>query len=216
MAMKKYLFILILLPQIAIAQKFELAVMGGFNIHSLPFNNQATLVDKSQPGYVAGAKASLLLPIAQIGLGLEIAQIQEYNYTIPQYTNREYNYLAKPLITPYLFYNLRHEYPKGYVYAGLMGGPVVAAVGVNTLTTDANGKITGYTTAYNATIGFVAGAQAGFVVRVDKHIGITGEAGLRYTQYDYKPVHSTSQENPYYYKYLYFPITAGIRYRFRT
>ncbi|MDR3679807.1 MAG: hypothetical protein P4L41_07565 [Flavipsychrobacter sp.] len=213
----KYLLLLLLLPQVTIAQNFEVGILGGFNVHSRPFSNLSTLEDKSQPGYAVAAKASLLLPKAQIGLGVEMVSIQEYNYKMPQYTSREYNYIAKPLITPYLFYNIRYVSTKGYVYAGLMGGPTIAAVGVNTWQYNGyNGAVSGYSTAYNSTLGFVAGAQAGFVVRVDKHIGITGEAGLRYTQYDYKPVVVTSQENPYFYKYLYFPITAGVRYRFRT
>lgn len=196
------------------AQNFEVGVFGGINFHNKPYNNRYTLEDKTQASYAFGAKASLVLPKAQIGLGVEMANIKEYNYSIPTYTARQYNYIAKPLITPYLFYNLTHATNNGYLYAGIMGGPTVASVGVNTWEYNGyNGAISGYTTAYNSTVGFVAGAQAGFVIKVDKRIGISGEIGLRYTDYNYKPAITTLQDDPYHYRFVYFPVTAGVRYR---
>lgn len=211
----KYLILLLLLPQIAVAQNFEVGVFGGFNFHNRPYNNEYTLADKTQPGYALGAKASLILPRAQIGLGVEMVDILEYNSNLPTYNTREYNYIAKPLITPYLFYNLTHPTTNGYLYAGLMAGPAVASVGVNTLQYNGSyGALSGYTTTYNSSVGYIMGAQAGFLIKASKRrIGISGEFGARYTDYNYKPVAATLQENRYHYRYFYFPVTAGVRYR---
>jgi len=200
---------------VAAAQNFEVGVFGGFAFHSRPYNNRYVIDDKTQPGYVVGAKASLTLPKAQIGLGVEMVNVQEYNYDLPTYSSRIYNNLAKPLITPYLFYNLLHNTPTGgYLYAGIMGGPVVASVGSNTLEYNGpNSTLSGYQTTYNSTLGYILGAQVGFAARVAKRVRICGEFGMRYTNYDYKPVNSTLQDDPYHYRYFYFPVTVGVRYR---
>jgi len=107
------------------------------------------------------------------------------------------------------------DFSDGYFYAGIMAGPAIADVGVNTWEySNGNNTIpSGYTTTYNSVIGYVAGIQGGAVFYVTDAIGFTAEAALRYTDYNYNDPKSMTLDNPYHYKVYYFPITLGIRFR---
>jgi hypothetical protein len=208
--MKKLLFALIAVPFYCSAQQFEIGLDGGFAFHTLPMSNTIAKQDKPILGYAAGANIDLLLPHAQIGIGVSAAELSETNYLAPNYTIKVYDRIAHPLITPYAFYNYLWDQGSDYVYAGGMAGLAVASVGVNTF--DQTGPaVSGYTTAYNSTYGFVVGIQAGFIVRAGKHIGIGGQAAMRYTDYTYTPP-SNPGENPYVYRLFYFPFTVSLRY----
>ena len=208
--MKKILFILSMLPCICFAQQFEIAVDGGFNFHTLPMNNYIAKQDKPSGGYAAGASIDLLLPHTQIGIGVTIAQLTETNYLTPNYTIKVRNYVANPLTNPYAYYNHVWDQGKSYTYAGAMGGLAVASVGVNTYNYTGN-AITGYSTAYNSAIGYALGLQAGFIIRMNKHLGLGGEAAMRFTSFTYTPPNNPV-ENPYKYRLFYFPFTVSLKY----
>jgi hypothetical protein len=212
---RSLLSLLMILPIACYAQNFEVALNGGFSFHSLPAKNDYTHEDKTVASYAASFKAGLLFEHSQIGVGAEMCTMKEYNYFVPPYTQRIYTYLAKPLITPFVYYNRMYHFGAGYFYAGLMGGPAVASVGVNNYqyANGPYGNITGYTTSFNSTIGFEGGAQIGLVFDITSRMGINVEAALRYAAYSYKDPNSTYLDNPYNYRVFYFPMTAGIRYR---
>lgn len=213
--MKKLLLIVIMLPLYCQAQNFEFGINGGCNFHFLPINNIYTTQDKAILGYAAGFRANLVLPAAQIGVGVELANFVEYNYVMPVYTAKVFNHIAEPLISPYAFYNRTYSnIINGYLYTGVMAGVTIARVGVNSWQYN-NGIYnvpTGYSTVYNSARGFTAGLQAGAVLMVRKHLGLNLEAALRYTDYTYKAPSSTL-EDPYHYRLFYIPITLGLRYR---
>ncbi|MGN6568836.1 MAG: hypothetical protein ACTHJ0_12830 [Flavipsychrobacter sp.] len=213
--MKRLLLVLLLtLPLCSSAQTFEIGAAGGFNFHSRPADNVFTTQDKPMLGYTVAAKASLLLPQSQIGVGLEFSKITESNYLMPYYTTKVYNHLANPLITPYLFYNRRLNFTGSYFYYGLMFGPSIAKVGINQLVyVNGNSVPTDYTTTYNSAIGYAAGLQTGFVWHIAGQLSFSLEAAMRFVDYNYKDPGSKQTDNPYHYRYFYFPITAGLRVR---
>ena len=208
--MKKILLALALLPVSCFAQHFEIGVNGGFDFHSLPENNTIAHQDKPVLGYAGGACIDLRLPHAQIGIGVDVAQLSETNYLAPTYTLKIYNRVANPLITPHAIYNYVWNHHRAYSYAGGMAGLAIARVGVNSYYSNGS-SVTGYSTAYNSVTGFTAGLQAGFVMRAGKTIGIGGEAAMRYTSFTYTPPNNPA-ENPYKYRLFYFPFTVSIRY----
>jgi len=212
--MKRLLLFLCLIPFISVAQTFELGIAGGLNFHSRPADNIFTTQDKPMLGYALVAKASLILPESQIGVGVEMLKITEYNYLMPYYTVKVYNHLANPLITPYLFYNRRHTLSAGYLYYGLMFGPSIANMGVNALEYTHGGTVaTDYTTTYHSVVGYVGGIQAGIVFRLAGQLSFSAEAAMRFTDYYYRPPNNTQTDDPYRYRYFYFPITVGLRYK---
>lgn len=215
--MKRLLLLLLLIPAAGRAQNFEIGLNGGVTVHARPMKNNYTSQDKGKAGYAALAKVSLLLPHTQIGIGVEATSILETNALISPYTSSETNYLAKPLIVPHAFYNFVHYNGSNYIYGGLMVGLAVANLGVNTYeySSTSNNYITGYTTTYNSSLGFAAGLQAGFVscFGKSKRVGINVQAALRFVDYSYTDPHTTLPDNPYHYRYIYLPFTAGIRYR---
>jgi|GEM_PF-1037003 len=212
--MKQLLLLLFFVPLIASAQTFEIGAAGGIVFHSRPADNIFTTQDKPLLGYAVSARASLLLPESQIGVGIEIAKITESNYLMPYYTTKVYNHLANPLITPYMFYNRRLNLPRGYFYYGLMLGPSIANMGINNLVYKNGSTIaTDYTTTYNSVIGYAAGVQTGLVARLTGQLYFSLEAALRFTDYYYKPSNNKQTDDPYHYRYFYFPITAGLRVR---
>lgn len=214
--MKRLLLLLLLAPTVGRAQNFEIGLNGGVTVHARPMKNNYTSQDKVKVGFAALGKVSLLLPHTQIGIGVEATAITETNALISPYTSSETNYLAKPLIVPHAFYNFVHYNGQNYVYGGLMLGLAVASLGVNTYEYSSPGNyITGYTTAYNSSLGFAAGLQAGFVscFGKSKKLGVNVQAAIRYVNYNYKDPNSSLPDNPYNYRYIYLPFTAGIRYR---
>jgi len=210
--MKKLLLFIVVLPLFADAQSFELGVNGGISFHSLPAGNIYTHQDKPLSSFVWNARGDLLLPNAQIGIAIEMTQIDQTNFLAPNYTMKVHDHLAKPLTAPYVFYNFVKRSSVGYVYGGLMVGGVIAKIGINT--EEYSGTVvTGYTTAYNGAFGYVVGLQAGFVADLSKHFGVNVEAAMRYADYNYKDPSTTLPDDPYHYKLFYFPMTVGLRYR---
>ncbi|HXS38083.1 MAG TPA: hypothetical protein VN721_15375 [Flavipsychrobacter sp.] len=213
--MKKLLILLCIAPSLCCAQNFEVGINGGINFHSLPVKNIYTHQDKAKIGYAISFKAALMLPQYQIGIGGEMVSLSEYNYLMPVYTSRVYNNLAKPLIAPYVFLNRMFDFSNGYFFAGIMAGPAIADVGVNTweYPNGNNGIPSGYTTTYNSVIGYIGGLQGGAVFYLSDAIGLSVEGSLRYTNFNYNDPKSMTLDNPYHYKVYYFPITFGIRFR---
>jgi hypothetical protein len=215
--MKRLLLLLLLAPAVVSAQNFEIGLDAGVTVHARPMKNIYTTQDKEKAGFAALGKVSLLLPHTQIGIGVEATSITETNALISPYTSSETNYLAKPLIVPHAFYNFVHYNDQNYIYAGVMLGLAVASLGVNTYeySSPSGGYITGYTTAYNSALGIAAGLQAGFVTCFgkSKKVGINVQAALRYVDYNYTDPTTTLTDNPYHYRYIYLPFTAGVRYR---
>ena len=203
---------MLLVPVWCKGQHFEIGVDGGFVFHSLPMDNTIAKQDKASLGYTTGVSIDLQLPHSQIGIGASFTQITETNYLAPNYTFKIRNYVANPLTSPYAFYNYLWDYGHVYSYAGGMAGLAVGRVGVNSYN-NSGGNISSYSTTYYSTFGYVAGLQAGFVFRVTKKIGVGGEAALRYANYTYTPPNNPG-ENPYKYRYFYFPFTAALKYFF--
>lgn len=211
---KCFLILCLLLPGAANAQSFEIGVNGGFSFHTLPIGNTYTHDDKPVISYALNVKADLRLPKTQIGVGFEMVNLTEYNYLIPTYYSRQYVYLSKPLMVPHAFINKIKELDAGYLYAGVMAGPAIAKVGVNKwVYNNPFGAVSGYSTTYNAATGFVAGVQGGGVFELNNKLSLNIELALRYVDYAYRDPQSTLSDNPYKYKLVYFPITAGIRYQ---
>lgn len=209
-----HICLLLLLPVLGLAQDFEIGINGGASFHSLPMGNSYTRDDKPTVSYVLSGKVDLKLPSAQIGIGLEMLDLDEYNFLIPKYTTRQYNHIAKPLITPFAFFNKLHELDNGYIYAGLMFGPAIAKVGVNQWEYNGPfGAISGYSTTYNSAIGYVAGIQAGATVGITDRLSLNLELALRYSSFTYTDPNSKQTDNPYRYHVVYYPLTLGLKYR---
>ncbi len=212
--MKKLLLLVVMLPLYCKAQNFEFGLNGGCNFHFLPIHNIYTAGDKAVIGYAASFKADLVLPSAQIGVGVDVVNFSQYNYLMPVYTNKVYDHVANPLISPYAFYNRTwRNIINGYLYTGLMGGLAIAKIGLNTweYANGPYGNPTGYSTSYNSAIGFTAGLQTGAVFMISKQLGANVEAALRYTDYNYT-IPGTILQDPYHYRLFYIPITVGLRY----
>lgn len=211
--MRKLLLVLLILSVRCEAQNFELGLNAGCNFHFKPVNNIYTTQDKAIAGYAVGFKADLLLSEFQVGVGVDVENFSQYNYLMPDYTTKVYNYLAKPLITPYAFLNKTFAVSQGYLYAGLMGGPAIARIGINSwqYNNGPYGNPTGYTTAYYSASGYMGGLQGGGVFHLNKVCALNFEAGLRYCNYNYKSP-TTKLEDPYHYRVFYIPLTLGLRY----
>lgn len=212
--MKRLFLFLLLLPACCFGQNFEFGINGGLCFHSLPAQNSFVYDDKPTLAVAGSLRADLSLPGVQIGVGVEMTKLSEFNYLIPPYNIRQNVLIANPLITPHAFLNktirLRSS---SYLYGGVMAGPVLARVGVNNWVYDNNNVVTGYSTSYNSVTGFAAGLQLGVVLSINNRLGLNAEAATRYTSFTYKDFKSTMADNPYSYKLFYFPMTIGLRYR---
>lgn len=212
--MKKLLLLLLLLPATIYAQYFELGINGGISMHSRPINNTFTVQDKPKSSFITAVKGDLVLPRFEIGISVELLNLTETNYLMPIYNSRVYNYLARPLISPCAYVNHVHHIPGTYFYYGIMLGPAIARLGVNTWEYNGGGNTpSGYTTTYNSVSGFTGGIQGGFVFTLHNRLALNGELAVRYTDFNYKNPKSTQTDEPYHYRVIYVPITLGLRYR---
>jgi len=215
--MKKLLFFIVILPLSCMAQNFEFGVNAGCNFHFLPEKNFYTFQDKAKIGYAAGFKADLVLPHAQIGVGVDMVNFVQYNYLLPPYNVRVNDYVANPLISPNAFYNkIWRNVINGYIYVGGMGGVAIAKIGVNTWEYN-NGPApyynpTGYSTAYNTAFGYTLGLQGGAVFRLNDQFAVNVELALKYVNYNYPMPPGSLTPDEYFYRLFYIPITVGLRY----
>jgi hypothetical protein len=199
------------MPLLASAQGFEFGLNGGLAFHSVPINNTYTYNDKPKLSGAGSFKGDLVLPHLQIGVGVEMLNLIETNYDNAAYNFKTYNYLAKPLVNPYLFVNKTYYGGAGYFYIGAMAGAVIAKVGVNTFQYGTGGAVTSYSTAYNSVTGYTGGVQLGFTARLFGPVSFNGEAAMRYTSFDYEVPNGTQADHPYRYHLFYFPMTVGLR-----